>query len=324
MRLLRCVIYFCGGCSHERQAIHQSSVADNCQSTCVDDCFFVLRKCTRRALSTLDVNTACAVITAARTTMDAPFLATYTSHEAMNTKLISDSLLVGLNDLALIVEYAVKLKRDLEIDVTQLYTDDAHKQKIDDCIHHLASTNSITSLLKTYSEQYAALLLPVVDQLLFSYATLSYEMDEAAYEQADINDPFMARFIELLGSIFSPISTKLSHQNLIRVADIVARHVASKIEHYCFLKKYTMLGAVQFAKEVQVLAGYFISIGDASTTDGHILRHRFSRLSQISQLLNLDRVIDVMEYWVEGKSVFKLTPDEVHRSLIPLCLTAIR
>lgn len=48
----------------------------------VDDTFFIVKKCVRRGLSTLDSNVACAIINSASMALEDPFIAFLASHIA--------------------------------------------------------------------------------------------------------------------------------------------------------------------------------------------------------------------------------------------------
>jgi len=193
-------------------------------------------------------------------------------------------------------------------DLARLFSTSIEKSKIITCLTDLvkSTSNSATKLRTTNLALYGDTLNTYIDTTFSSlFRTISYELDENAYEQAEINDPFMMKFIESLSEILQPALSNLLDSNKAELALHLSKFISTKFEQAVLSKKFTPMGAIQLSKEVRVLGDYFVSVG------GQLLRYQFTKLAQISQLLNLDRVIDCMEYWIEGKAVFKLDTNEV-------------
>ncbi|KAJ3199662.1 Golgi transport complex subunit 4, partial [Dinochytrium kinnereticum] len=73
--------------------------------------------------------------------------------------------------------------------------------------------------------------------------------------------------------------------------------------------KFNQLGGLRFDKDVRALTSYLVSLTKWS------MRERFARLSQISILLNLERLEEVHEMWgvKAGGVQWRLTAGEVKR-----------
>jgi len=71
------------------------------------------------------------------------------------------------------------------------------------------------------------------------------------------------------------------------------------------------LGALQLDKEVRLLVAYL----SAATT--WTIRDRFTRLTQIVTLLNLEKLSELSEYWGpnSGSITWLLTPNQVRQIL---------
>jgi len=281
-------------------------------NTQVDDGFFILKKCLKRGFSTLAVNVACAIVNSASMALEHPY---FSSLQAICDKLATqptDVFLEILNDLELTSDYSVKLHRELTADVDKLFTVAAEKTKLQACLDDMMKSASHTcnklrkKNLQLYGDRFNAKVETI---FLTLFRPITYELDENTYEQAEINDPFMMRFLDSLSEILLTARGALRPLNKSDLALILAAFIASKLEGAVLAKRFSSLGAVQISKEIRLIGDYFVNLG------GQPLRYQFTKLAQISQLLNLDRVIDCMEYWIEGKSVFKLNADEIRHVL---------
>lgn len=69
------------------------------------------------------------------------------------------------------------------------------------------------------------------------------------------------------------------------------------------------IGGLQLDKELRILISYLTN----STTWS--VRDKFSRLTQITILLTIEKVSEVTDYWGKGPVTWRLTPQEVKQVL---------
>jgi hypothetical protein len=69
------------------------------------------------------------------------------------------------------------------------------------------------------------------------------------------------------------------------------------------------IGGLQFDKELRILIGYLTSSTSWSVRD------KFSRLTQMTILLSLEKVSELSDYWGKGPVSWRLTPQEVRQVL---------
>eukprot|EP01113_Clastostelium_recurvatum_P043227 TRINITY_DN7105_c0_g1_i4.p1 TRINITY_DN7105_c0_g1~~TRINITY_DN7105_c0_g1_i4.p1 ORF type:complete len:744 (+),score=182.39 TRINITY_DN7105_c0_g1_i4:410-2641(+) len=295
----------------------------------MDDIFFLLRKVSRRSMSTLSAHTACSVLflglaagglevqwigavrdrlLAYQRTMAIALAAFGKLEEDANTP----RFIMLLNDIERASEYLQKLKDELEGDAAKHFGADA--PRVQQCLQDAAPVHmTLLGLLNHFIPWFAGSIAPRISPLLvhFHSPAVSYNMNEADYERAEVNDPFMSAFIAGLHSILSPFIkdvSGLSVGNRDRVVAHIAGHTAQLIEaDVMAYHRFTPLGAVQLGKEVRMLVDYFSSLGSGGT-----LSYKFVRLSQMAQLLNVDRLQEVVDYWDgDSKAAWRLTQEEV-------------
>lgn len=103
----------------------------------------------------------------------------------------------------------------------------------------------------------------------------------------------------------------------------IIRFICTRLEQEIFKKKFSQYGGLQFDKERRILQNYFSSITKKTVRD------KFARLSQIANLLYLEKVIpccpdskhfqvkEVLDFWGQnsGHMTWRLTPGEVRKVL---------
>mgnify|MGYP001335329071 CR=1 FL=1 len=76
-------------------------------------------------------------------------------------------------------------------------------------------------------------------------------------------------------------------------------------------KQFDPLGAAQLDADVRALSAFWQSLTRRS------LRDKQARLTQLANVLNLEKPADLLEFWGEnsGNTTWRLTPAEVRRVL---------
>ena len=95
------------------------------------------------------------------------------------------------------------------------------------------------------------------------------------------------------------------------LVQIVADSIASRLEAAVLTKRFNQLGGLQLDREVRTLVSGFAVMSSKS------LRDRFARLTQVTTVVNLESVAEILDYWGEnsGSMTWRLTPGEVRKVL---------
>jgi len=87
----------------------------------------------------------------------------------------------------------------------------------------------------------------------------------------------------------------------------MAEQTCRRIEKAVFTKKFTLFGALQFDSDVRALCSFFTNLSQQA------LRQKFTKLLEMSNLLNLEGAAELREFYSEMKT--KLEPDEIRKLL---------
>jgi len=111
--------------------------------------------------------------------------------------------------------------------------------------------------------------------------------------------------------MFSKYKTALITENFDSLALICLRYLIKFMEKTILQKQFTQFGGLQFDKDLRMIINFFTSITQKT------VRGEFVRLIQMSTLLNLERVGEVLDIWGEnsGQMTWRLAPSEVRRVL---------
>ncbi|KAL0381269.1 UNVERIFIED_CONTAM: Conserved oligomeric Golgi complex subunit [Sesamum angustifolium] len=76
-------------------------------------------------------------------------------------------------------------------------------------------------------------------------------------------------------------------------------------------KRFSQLGGLQLDRDARTLVSHFSSMTQRTVRD------KFSRLTQMATILNLEKVSEILDFWGEnsGPMTWRLTPAEVRRVL---------
>ena len=118
-------------------------------------------------------------------------------------------------------------------------------------------------------------------------------------------------FIEELDRLFDKYKPQLAPENFESFTHLCLKVLGPQIEKTILQKQFTQYGALQLDKDLRNIIAYF------STLSQRTVRGEFARLIQMTSLLNLESVAEVMDYWGEnsGQMTWRLAPSEVHRVL---------
>ncbi|KAI9101042.1 COG4 transport protein-domain-containing protein [Phlyctochytrium arcticum] len=293
-------------------------------SSCVEDVFFVLKTCTRRALATSDSDGTCAIINGIGRILELDFISIFQkqlgiafsgTENAKDTKE-SAKFMVTLNNIDVSCEYVVKLTEELERDVAQIFGSrgDLSLEKIRSCLGVLSEyAGSFRNILKTWIDNlFKQQIKPRLRPLLqLAYHDVKYTLNSNEYAAQERDDLLAKRFNAGLSKVIAPYQKNYTEWNYNQTALFMIDYVTKDWERYLYQsQKFTQFGALRFDRDLRAVSSYLSSVTQWSCRD------KFTRLNQISTLLNLENLDELADMWGKsGPVAWRLTPKDVRRIL---------
>ncbi|KAG6784924.1 hypothetical protein POTOM_010638 [Populus tomentosa] len=299
-------------------------VPDSLTTSTVDDVFYVLQSCLRRAISTSNVNSVIAVLSAAGSLLSNEY------HEALQQKMrelnLGAKLFLGgvgvqrtgtefataLNNMDVSGEYVLKLKHEIEEQCAEAFPASADRERVKSCLSELGDvSNTFKQALNAGMEQLVATVTPRIRPVLDSVATISYELSEAEYADNEVNDPWVQRLLHSVETNVSWLQPLMTANNYDSFVHLVIDFIVKRLEVIMMQKRFSQLGGLQLDRDVRALVSHFSSMTQRTVRD------KFARLTQMATILNLEKVSEILDFWGEnsGPMTWRLTPAEVRRVL---------
>jgi hypothetical protein len=140
----------------------------------------------------------------------------------------------------------------------------------------------------------------------------NYKMSETEFAQTEADSPFVQTLMLNVGSMFREFQTKLTPNNYDALVVAVAAECSVQLERAIMKTEFNRLGSMALDKVVRTLINYF------SGASAWPVREKFSRLVQVTTVLNLERVSDIDEFLNPDSGLrfsWKLTPDIIKQIL---------
>ncbi|KAG0501331.1 hypothetical protein HPP92_001403 [Vanilla planifolia] len=308
-----------------RKAIHiDEHVPDSLTTSMVDDVFYVLQSCCRRTISTGSINSVLALLSGAIN------LLTNEYQEALQMKMrepnIGAKLFLGgvgvqktgaeiataLNNMDVSVEYALKLRHEIEEQCAEVFPVHTDREKVKSCLSELGDISSgFKRILVSGLEQLMASVSPRIRPVLDSVATISYELTDTEYEENEVNDPWVQKLLHAVVANISWLQPLMTSNNYDSFVHLVIDFIVKRLDVILMQKRFSQLGGLQLDREVRALVNHFSEMSQRPVRD------KFARLSQITTILNFERVSEILDFWGEnaGHMTWLLTPADVRRVL---------
>ncbi|XVF86226.1 hypothetical protein PTKIN_Ptkin18bG0023300 [Pterospermum kingtungense] len=299
-------------------------VPDSLTTSMVDDVFYVLQSCLRRAISTSNISSVVAVLSGASSLLNNEY------YEALQQKIrepnLGAKLFLGgvgvqktgteiataLNNIDLSSEYVLKLKHEIEEQCAEVFPAPAERDKVKSCLSELADlSNTFKQALNAGMEQLVATVTPRIRPVLDSVATISYELSESEYADNEVNDPWVQRLlhgVEINVAWLQPLMTSNNYDSFVH---LVIDFIVKRLEVIMMQKRFSQLGGLQLDRDTRALVSHFSGMAQRTVRD------KFARLTQMATILNLEKVSEILDFWGEnsGPMTWRLTPAEVRRVL---------
>ncbi|KAJ4847456.1 Golgi transport complex subunit 4 [Turnera subulata] len=299
-------------------------VADSLTTSMVDDVFYVLQSCLRRAISTSNISSVIAVLSGASSLLSNEY------QEALQQKMrepnLGAKLFLGgvgvqktgmeiataLNNMDVSSEYVQKLKHEIEEQCAEAFPAPADRERVKSCLSELGDmSNTFKQALNAGLEQLLVTITPRIRPLLDSVATISYELSESEYADNEVNDPWVQRLLHSVETNVSWLQPLMTANNYDSLVHLVIDFIVKRLEAIMLQKRFSQLGGLQLDRDARALVSHFSSMTQRTVRD------KFARLTQMATILNLEKVSEILDFWGEnsGPMTWRLTPAEVRRVL---------
>ncbi|ONI21830.1 hypothetical protein PRUPE_2G092100 [Prunus persica] len=308
-----------------RKAIRiDEHVLDSLTTSMVDDVFYVLQSCLRRAISTLNISSVIAVLSVASSLLSNEY------HEALQQKMrepnLGAKLFLGgvgvqktgteiatvLNNMDVSSEYVLKLKHEIEEQCLEVFPAPVDREKVKSCLSELGDmSNTFKQALNAGLEQLVGTVAPRLRPVLDYVGTISYELTEAQYADNEVNDPWVQRLLHAVETNVAWLQPLMTANNYDSFVHLVLDFIVKRLEATMIQKRFSQLGGLQLDRDARALVSHFSSMTQRTVRD------KFARLTQMATILNLEKVSEILDFWGEnsGPMTWRLTPAEVRRVL---------
>jgi len=218
----------------------------------------------------------------------------------------------ALNNLDVCSDYIQKLRRELERTAQGTPYAASDKDRIRSCLGDLGKTaGDYRALSSSALEAVARGIVPRLRSNLDILTGISYELSETDYSAYEAEDPWAQRVLASLEECSELLQPLLTQANYDSVVHLIIDAIVGRVEAMLMQKRFNQLGALQLDKEVRGL------VSQTSNLTERTVRDKFARLSHISTALNLDSPAEILDYWGDnaGTMNWRLTGREVKQVL---------
>ncbi|KAI8375685.1 COG4 transport protein-domain-containing protein [Choanephora cucurbitarum] len=299
-------------------------------SSCVDDVFFILKTVVKRAISTYEPEVVASTTRAVMKVLELSYLnpfqqkmsTVFTSYDTTGRnaekgiEMAKISYMVVLNNLDVSADYTHRLVKEVEPDVTHgIWLDEDND---------IQKTIAYLKDFETFSDKFKQTLQHGIEQLvnqilkprirpLFqeAYREVKYVLEEDEYNEADIEERFLKRFRRGFDSLVAIYRRTLTESNFNTLIGLLVDALTAQWERIVIQTRFNQYGALRFDKDLRSVILYL------STLTEWMSRDRFTRLNQMSILLNFEEPSEIYDYWGSKSSPvsWRLTVTEVKKIL---------
>ncbi|KAL1415207.1 hypothetical protein MTO96_006882 [Rhipicephalus appendiculatus] len=325
-----------------RKAIEVDTIEENSQcSSMLDDVFFILKKCLKRAFSSGSVDGVCAMLNHSCALLETDFANELSERLKMGFppsgildlsqaySMIQSSFQQGriqpaetvekaravfvttLNNVEMAREYTKTLASTLQEDLPRSFASATEQEtaKLESCLTDLSNSSLKFQSLLSYgvAELCNSAIKPHVKSWADTFQSTDHSLTEDDFTSYEANDgirPFLQTFIVTLDGALKAFKGDLIPANYDSLVNLTAAETTFQLEKAVFKCSFNRLGGLQFDKELRYLISYMTSVTTWS------IRDKFSRVSQISTLLNMEMVSEILDIWGTnaGPMTWRLTP----------------
>lgn len=312
---------------------HRMSSPDVSQTpiitTAPDDVFYILKSVMSRTLSTGSVSVVQRMLEQLREVVEKDYIGIIkkklddvyrTSNPNMRVDKVERenrmSFIILLNDLDISASHLERLTRDLAEGslISQNFTAEEGEEAKTHIIAFQSLAGKLRTTLRSGTEQlFNQLLRPRLRNFIPEvYNNVSYQLDEDSYTASEYQDVVRKRFVKTWEGLVDGYKDTFTDNNYRLFFDLALDVLLRPWEKFMLNFKYSELGAIRFDRDLRAITTYLSS----QTLFGDV-RDKFTRLQQISTILNLDTEEDIDEFYNSSGITWKLTAHEA-RAIVSL------
>ncbi|MCL7036827.1 hypothetical protein MKW94_025015 [Papaver nudicaule] len=308
-----------------RKAIQiDQHMPDSLTTSMVDDVFLILMSCCERAISTLSANSVLAILCGAMNLLSNEFqeaLQHKLREPNLGAKLFLDGVGVqkagteiatSLNNMDVSCEFVLKLRRKIEKQCAEAFPAPSDRAKIESCLSELGETSTgFKQALNAGMKQLVSTVTPRIRPVLDFVGAVSYELSEAEYAENEVNDPWVQKLLHAVERYATWLQPPMTSSNYDSFVHLIIDFIVKRLELIMMQRKFSQLGGLQLDRDARALVSHFSGMTQRTVRD------KFSRLTQMAFILNLEKVSEILDFWGEnaGSVSWRLTPAEVKRVL---------
>ncbi len=139
---------------------------------------------------------------------------------------------------------------------------------------------------------------------------VSHDIDDEQFADYEANDPFVQNLIRNLDALLFGFKRSLTTGNYDGLVSILTTEVTLQLEKAVLKSSFSRLGGLLLDREVRSLVSFLTNVTTWSVRD------KFSKLTQMSTVLNLETVAEMSDIWGPSSSnAWKLSSAEVRQVL---------
>lgn len=329
------------------KAVSMDVIEDNSPtSSMLDDVFFIVKKCLRRAVSSSSVDIVCAMLNHTNSLLQSDFHGVLSEKvklgfpssmldfsqaysvfqsslqqgriQASDIDKSKAEFLVTINNAEVACELVRTLRNNLEGEIQKMFShaNEQEKAKLESCLSDVSSVNFKFQQVINLGMSHLcnSIVKPRIKPWVDTFQSTSHIITEDEFSLYEANDgmrPFIQNFIVTLDGFLKSFKLSLTTSNYDTLISLLATELTSQLEKAVLSCSFNRLGGLQFDRELRVLVAYLTSV----TT--WTIRDKFARLTQIATILNLETVNEILDTWGpnSGSFTWRLTPTEVRQVL---------
>ncbi|XP_008555535.1 conserved oligomeric Golgi complex subunit 4 [Microplitis demolitor] len=312
---------------------------DQQTSSMIDDVFYIVKKCVRRAISSWSVDGVCAVVNMAcgilegefanrlksrlRQGYPAGYLDLAQAYSALQTSIQQGRLqtsdteyarlmfLAYLNNADVSVEYVETLSKSLSADIDSSFPHMQQKDrdKIDSCLADMKGViNTLRAVIDYGMEQLrSSAVKPRITPWVDSFLSVSHQVNEDELLRYETDEPFVQTLVMNLEGLLEAFKSSLTTANYDALIGILTSEVTIRLEKVVLKSTFNRAGGLILDKEIRSLASYLAAATSWSVRD------KFARLTQIATILSIEKVEELADYCGSDAIAWRLTPAEVRK-----------
>ena len=283
---------------------------DGLSSKMVDFVFFSLQAGMQRVISSLNVEAVCAVANVFQMCLDEFFKILQQQLSDTSSRSKNNHLTV-LNNISVTCDFVNKLNRDYYASCKHVFKAPKQLEKLEQSCKELNETSKhFKNVLRTKLAEVAGTLDPRTREVVELLKAENFILTENIFAEKQIGeDVVVSKMKNMVISMLEPFRKNLNDTNYEILAKLILQNIISKLEKAVLQIKFNQLGALHFAKLLRVIMSFFSSLTESS------VRADFVKISQISSLLNFEKVEDIYDYSGSNEISLRLTTAEIRKIL---------